>query len=126
MRKRNHAVTIRMNDAEYGLLQKKVAESGQTQQAVLIAAIQETKLVPAEGIEELKIMNRHLAELVRQIRGMATNLNQLAHQANVAGRIPELHELEQMHMEMKNQRKESEGLWQSIRQSISQQRPTGQ
>lgn len=39
MRKRNHAVTIRLNDVEYGLLQKKVAESGQTQQAVLIAAI---------------------------------------------------------------------------------------
>lgn len=30
MRKRNHAVTIRLNDVEYVLLQKKVAESGQT------------------------------------------------------------------------------------------------
>lgn len=93
---------------------------------MLIAAIQEKKLVPAEGIEELKIMNRHLAELIRQIRGMATNLNQLAQQANASGRIPELYELEQMHTEINNQRKESESLWQSIRQSISQQRPTGQ
>ena len=40
-------------------------------------------------------VNRHLAELVRQIRGMATNLNQLAHQANATRRIPELYELEQ-------------------------------
>ena len=34
MRKRNYTVTIRMNKAEYDLLQNKVKESGQTQQAV--------------------------------------------------------------------------------------------
>ena len=33
MRKRNYTVTIRMNKAEYDLLQNKVKESGQTQQA---------------------------------------------------------------------------------------------
>ena len=39
MRKRNYTVTIRMNKAEYDLLQNKVKESGQTQQAVVIHAI---------------------------------------------------------------------------------------
>ena len=37
MRKRNYTVTIRMNKAEYDLLQNKVKESGQTQQAVVKA-----------------------------------------------------------------------------------------
>ena len=31
MRKRNHTVTIRMNNEEYNLLQNKVKESGRTQ-----------------------------------------------------------------------------------------------
>ncbi|BBK21125.1 hypothetical protein Aargi30884_00280 [Amedibacterium intestinale] len=38
MRKRNHTVTIRMNKAEYDLLQNKVKESGRTQQEVVIKA----------------------------------------------------------------------------------------
>lgn len=33
MRKRNHTVTIRMNEKEYALLRQKMKESGQTQQA---------------------------------------------------------------------------------------------
>ncbi len=36
MRKRNHTVTIRMNNEEYNLLQNKVKESGRTQQEVVI------------------------------------------------------------------------------------------
>ena len=44
MRKRNYTVTIRMNKAEYDLLQNKVKESGQTQQAVVIHAIAGLKI----------------------------------------------------------------------------------
>ena len=48
MRKRNYTVTIRMNKAEYDLLQNKVKESGQTQQAVVIHAIAGLKIASAE------------------------------------------------------------------------------
>ena len=44
MRKRNHTVTIRMNKAEYDLLQSKVKESGRTQQEVVIKAIADLKI----------------------------------------------------------------------------------
>ena len=44
MRKRNHTVTIRMNKAEYDLLQNKVKESGRTQQEVVIKAIADLKI----------------------------------------------------------------------------------
>ena len=54
MRKRNYTVTIRMNKAEYDLLQNKVKESGQTQQAVVIHAIAGLKIASAEEVEELK------------------------------------------------------------------------
>ena len=52
MRKRNHTVTIRMNKAEYDLLQSKVKESGRTQQEVVIKAIADLKIVSAEEVEE--------------------------------------------------------------------------
>ena len=57
MRKRNHTVTIRMNKAEYDLLQSKVKESGRTQQEVVIKAIADLKIVSAEevGIMLLKM-----------------------------------------------------------------------
>ena len=54
MRKRNYTVTIRMNKAEYDLLQNKVKESGQTQQAVVLHAIADLKIASAEEVEELK------------------------------------------------------------------------
>ena len=60
MRKRNHTVTIRMNKAEYDLLQSKVKESGRTQQEVVIKAIADLKIATAEEIEELKKRTENL------------------------------------------------------------------
>ena len=54
MRKRNHTVTIRMNKAEYELLQSKIKESGRTQQEVVIKAIADLKIASTEEVEELK------------------------------------------------------------------------
>ena len=54
MRKRNHTVTIRMNNEEYNLLQNKVKESGRTQQEVVIKAIADLKIASTEEVEELK------------------------------------------------------------------------
>ena len=82
MRKRNYTVTIRMNKAEYDLLQNKVKESGQTQQAVVIHAIAGLKIASAEEVEELKKLNQILAEIISQLRGAATNLNQIARKMN--------------------------------------------
>ena len=56
MRKRNHTVTIRMNDKEYTLLRQKMKESGQTQQAVVLAAIENVEIVSSEVMEELKVL----------------------------------------------------------------------
>ena len=51
MRKRNHTVTIRMNKAEYELLQSKVKESGRTQQEVVIKAIADLKIASTRSEE---------------------------------------------------------------------------
>ena len=121
MRKRNYTVTIRMNKAEYDLLQNKVKESGQTQQAVVIHAIADLKIASAEEVEELKKLNLMLAEMLSQLRGVATNINQIARKMNAGGFIPREDILRYLNQNILNYRKESEKIWQSIRQSISGQ-----
>ena len=88
MRKRNYTVTIRMNKAEYDLLQSKVKESGQTQQAVVLHAIADLKIESAEEVEELKKLNQMLAETLSQLRGAATNINQITRKLNSDGVMP--------------------------------------
>ena len=121
MRKRNYTVTIRMNKAEYDLLQNKVKESGQTQQAVVIHAIAGVKIASSEEVEELKKLNLMLAEMLSQLRGVATNINQIARKMNAGGFIPREDILRYLNQNILNYRKESEKIWQSIRQLISGQ-----
>ena len=121
MRKRNYTITIRMNKAEYELLQNKVKESGQTQQAVVIHAIAGLKIVSVEEVEELKRLNQMLAEILSQLRGATTNLNQIARKMNMDGFIPRTDVLYYLNQNILKYRKESEKIWQSIRQLISGQ-----
>ena len=82
MRKRNYTVTIRMNKEEYNLLQSKVKESGRTQQEVVIKAIADLKIASTEEVEELKRLNQLFADILSQLRGATTNINQIAHKMN--------------------------------------------
>ena len=125
MRSRKNVVTIRMNDAEYEMLKTRVKESGLTQQSFIINAIKGSVIASADEIDILMDLSRTLADLVRQLRGLSTNVNQIAHVANGFKVIPTIHELLQIHDEITRFRKESEKIWQSIRSSINQQKLTG-
>lgn len=126
MRKRNHTVTIRMNEREYALLQQKIKESGQTQQAVILAAIADADLVSAEVKEELKVLNQRLEETNRLLRGATTNINQIAHCMNAGGFYPRADALNNLSQNIFGYREECEKIWQSIRRLISGQILTGQ
>ena len=121
MRKRNYTVTIRMNKAEYDLLQNKVKESGQTQQAVVIHAIAGLKIASAEEVEELKTLNQILSEILSQLRGATTNINQIARKLHTDGEIPNDSMLYFLNKNILKYRKESERIWQLIRRLISGQ-----
>ena len=121
MRKRNHTVTIRMNKAEYELLQSKVKESGRTQQEVVIKAVADLKIASTEEVEELKRLNQMFADILSQLRGATTNINQIAWKMNAGGFIPREDNLHHLNQNIRNYRKESEKIWQSIRQLISGQ-----
>ena len=125
-RKRNKAVTVRMNESEYADFQNKVEESGLTQQAYIISAVRGATITPADEIEVLQEISRTFADFERQVRGLGTNVNQIAHVANGQGYLPTEAALNRLSAQITILRKESEKIWQSIRSSINQQKATEQ
>ena len=121
MRKRNRTITIRMSDEEYTFLQKQLLQTGQTQQSYILNAIRGATIASVEEVKELQKLNRAFADMMRQLRGLATNVNQMAHIANGTGELPVVAALEKFGKSIEKFRKEEEQRWQSIRQLISQQ-----
>ena len=129
MRKRNHTVTIRMNNEEYNLLQNKVKESGRTQQEVVIKAIADLKIASTEEVEELKRLNQMFADILSQLCGATTNINQIArklHTVHTDGEVPNDSTLYFLNKNILKYRKESEKIWLLIRRLISGQIHTEQ
>ena len=126
IRKRNRSITIRMNETEYADFQSKVTESGLTQQAYVINAVRGATITPSDQIDVLKEISKTFADQERQFRGLATNVNQMAHVANGQGYVPSAQELKKIAAQIGIYRKESEDIWQSIRSSINQQKATVQ
>ena len=122
MQKRTHQIKIWMNDEEYDLLLDKMHRSGQTRQNVMISALKEVTITTEEEIGELMHTNSLMADLLKQLRGMATNINQMAHMANATGQIASINELAKMNNQISDFRKKGESIWQLIRQSISQRK----
>ncbi|MBR3638615.1 MAG: plasmid mobilization relaxosome protein MobC [Lachnospiraceae bacterium] len=125
-RRRNRAVTIRMNETEYTDFMKRVDESGLSQQSYFINAVRGAVITPSDEIAALKEISKTFAGLEQQLRGLATNVNQMAHVANGRGELPTENDLDLLSDQLAGYRWESESLWQSIRLLINQQKPTGQ
>lgn len=119
-RKRGRAITLRMTDDEYTEFRNKVEMSGLTQQAYFIHSIKGTMIPSADKIIELKKINETISDLDKQVRGMATNVNQMAHVANAAGTLPSEEKLRQLSGEVSGVKKEISDIWQSIRSSIQE------
>lgn len=125
-RRRNKAVTVRMNETEYADFQNKVKESGLSQQAYIISAVRGATITPSDEIAVLKEISKTFADFEKQVRGLGTNVNQMARVANGQGYLPVEEALARLSDQLGNMRKESEEIWQSIRSSINQQNRTEQ
>ena len=125
-RRRNKAVTVRMNETEYADFQNKVEESGLSQQAYIISAVRGATITPSDEIAVLKEISKTFADFEKQVRGLGTNVNQMARVANGQGYLPVEEALARLSDQLRNMRKESEEIWQSIRSSINQQKATEQ
>jgi len=71
-----------MNETEYDDFQSKVKESGLSQQAYIISAIHGATIVSSSEIAILKEISKTFADFEKQVRGLDTNVNQMAHVAN--------------------------------------------
>lgn len=121
MRKRKHQVKIWMNDEEYNLLEQKVNETGLNRQKVILNSIAGHRTTSAEEVQALKESNTIFADAVRQMRGIGTNVNQIAKYANTVGVIQDGVDLHWVSDEIRSSIKECEKGWQLIRQSIVRQ-----
>lgn len=126
MRKRNRTISIRVSDQEYETIQKKLNETGLTQQAFILKAVEGATISTAEDKQQLKEINLKLADLLKQIKGIGVNINHMAYRANAYRELPTVQKLSEYQNENEKLRREAENIWQSIRQLISQQKHMGQ
>lgn len=125
MRKRNRTISIRVSEQEYEAIQKKIQSSQQTQQSFVLNAIEGAAILTAKDSKLLKDISMQLADLLKQIKGIAVNINQLAYKANAYGEIPTEQQLREYGTQTEVLRREADTIWRLIRQSISRQRHTG-
>ena len=119
MRKRNHSIYIRMTDDEYERLMSRIESTGKTQQAYILDAALNGEITSDEAIRELKSINIAFADIDKQLRGIGTNLNQMAHVANGKGDLPTAETMVRISEDIKKIRNEVMNKWQLLRQSIN-------
>lgn len=124
MRKRNRTISIRVSEQEYESIQKKLQATKQTRQSFILNAIEGAAILTAKDSKLLKDISMQLADLLKQVKGIAVNINQLAYKANAYGEIPTEKQIREYGTQTEVLRREADAIWQLIRRSISRQRHT--
>lgn len=140
-RLRNRQAPIRFTEEEWNDLQVKLKASQQTLQAYALNALLHSRISTASEVQEIQIISHHFGDANQQLRGVCSNLNQMAKAMNrlnrimetqtvsqqqflsLAGLIPTRSELDSCMLTIQNWRKEMEIPWQSLRQFLALQRP---
>ncbi|NLG02409.1 MAG: MobC family plasmid mobilization relaxosome protein [Clostridia bacterium] len=78
-----------------------------------------TVITPREEIDQIIELNKNFTEFNRQLNGMATNVNQMAHIANGTGELPTIRKLIAVGTKVDKFRGEAQAVWLSIRQLIN-------
>ena len=120
--KRDHNIHFRLSDPEYEILTYKLLKSGQTMQSFMIQAVYDARVSSIHEINEHRRQSQIMADIDKQLRGIGTNVNQMAHIANGTGDLPVINELRIISDNVDLTRKELKDVWQSIKQSIRQQK----
>lgn len=126
-RHRPHMIRVRMSDEEYAWFNKKLAESGQTMQSYVLSAIQTGVIPDSDLIHSVSDLSRIMEMQYKQLRGMATNLNQMAYNSNLeklTGDYQAETRLQDMQRQVEDMRKECMGVWQSLRRLMAANRLT--
>ena len=115
-RVREKAITFRMTDEEYELLMERINKSGLKQQTYIINALMNAHIVGAEDMVIIENLNKTLSDSNRQLRGIAVNINQMAHVANASGQLDMTDRLLAYVSEINNMLKGVNEIWLLTRQ----------
>ena len=122
MRKRNNTVTVRVNDEELKVINERISLSGMTKQSYLINALMGAKTVSKEEVALWKDVNARIADIQLKLRGIGTNINQMAHRANAENILPLEQRIIEIGVTIETIRRECEEQWRSLRYLIAQQK----
>ena len=117
-RQRNNQICIRFSDSEYEDFIHKLHQTDLTQNDFLIRSVAGAVIPSAEQSNELKKMNKSIDDLYQQIRGIATNINQLTKVANKTLDVPALAVLSGAAHDIEKIRHELNKVWEQIRKEI--------
>lgn len=117
MRKRPIELKFRLSREEYALLQAQLQEAGMSRNAYLVRLLSGATIFPKEQLKEL---NSHHAMMNRLLRGIGTNINQIARIANSAHAAPSAALLVDMHQDVQTLRNNLQPLWEETRRELWQ------
>ena len=115
MRKRAKEVKFRVTEQEWEVLQKKLQETGISRNEYLVKLITDTPIFPKGDLEKI---NQVLNVQNQQLRGIATNINQMTKMANVSKALPTIVQLDFMRMDVYQMRSELMKIWTVVRKSL--------
>ena len=113
--KRRKEIKLRLTDKEFAALADMVQQSGLSRNAFLVRMIKQQTIYP---VDTLSKTNEMLAALLAQLRGMATNMNQVAKIANSRQEVPSINYLRYILAAVQNLKEESQPVFTSLREAL--------
>ena len=113
--KRRKEIKLRLTDQEFAALTDMVQQSGLSRNAFLVRMIMQQTIYP---VDTLNKTNEMLAALLAQLRGMATNMNQVAKIANTRQEVPSMNYLRYVLEAIKSLKEESQPVFTSVREVL--------
>lgn len=114
-RKRPIELKFRLSEEEYKLMQKKLAEAGMNRNAFLVRLITGATIFPKD---EMIRLNMEYAMMNRLLRGIGTNINQIAKVANTNKAVPSAELLADMYQDVQTLKGNMLPLWDETRASL--------
>lgn len=115
MRKRPIEVKFRLSEEEYQLLQQRLIEAGMNRNAFLVQLISGVQIYPRDKLKELSVQYQIMNRL---IRGIGTNINQIAKIANSTKAVPSAALLVDMYQDVQVIQNNLQPLWEEARKTI--------